>query len=93
MLASHGYTADNLPIGSVVAISTLAQCHQVTAIKPYRAALAGADYVEGNELVFGWHEVERYAWEMTDVKQIDPVPGKRQQGLWNWGGEWDTSSI
>ncbi len=21
---------------------------------------------------------------MTDVKQIDPVPAKGQQGLWNW---------
>lgn len=84
VLAEHGYTVDNLPTGAVVAISNLAQCHQVTATKPYKAALAGEDYVEGNELAFGWYEVGRYAWEMTDVKQIDPVPAKGQQGLWNW---------
>lgn len=23
---------------------------------------------------FGWFESGRYAWEMADVKQIDPVP-------------------
>ncbi|MFP3381771.1 2-oxoglutarate dehydrogenase E1, partial [Bacillus sp. SIMBA_069] len=36
---------------------------------------------------FGWFEAGRYAWEMSDVKQIDPAPAKGQQGLWNWGGE------
>ncbi|WP_409175496.1 hypothetical protein [Brevibacillus fortis] len=43
------------------------------------------------ELAFGWYDLGRYAWEMTDVKQIDPVPAKGQQGLWNWGGKQDAS--
>ncbi|QDS35395.1 ASCH domain-containing protein [Brevibacillus brevis] len=33
---------------------------------------------------FGWFETGRCAWEMTDVKPINPVPVKGQQGLWNW---------
>ncbi|WP_258022884.1 hypothetical protein [Brevibacillus formosus] len=38
---------------------------------------------------FGWLESGRYAREMADVKQIDPVPVKGQQELWSWGGERD----
>ncbi|CAI8877395.1 activating signal cointegrator 1 [Brevibacillus sp. IT-7CA2] len=91
VLAAHGYTANTLPTGSVVATANLIGCHSVTATKPCRAALAGWGYVEGNELAFGWYDVGRYAWEMTDVKQIDPVSAKGQQGLWNWGGERDGS--
>lgn len=84
VLAKHGYTADNLPTGAVVATATLAGCHPVLATEQKAALIGSGEYVEGNELAFGWYEESRYAWEVTEVKQIDPVPAKGQQGLWNW---------
>lgn len=93
VLAKHGYTADNLPTGSVIAICQLVGCHKVISTSFDAATLYadGIPKVRGNELAFGWYEVGRYAWEMADVKQIDPVPAKGQQRLWNWGGERDAS--
>ncbi|MDX5091627.1 hypothetical protein SD939_10455, partial [Lactobacillus crispatus] len=48
-------------------------------------------HISHQEDSFGWFESGRYAWELADVKQIDPVPAKGQQGLWNWGGERDAN--
>lgn len=92
ILARHGYTADNLPTGAVVAICQLQECHKV--IEDYgSSALVGEDLtrIMRPEYDFGWYEIGRYAWELTDIKQIDPVSAKGQQGLWNWGGERDAS--
>lgn len=92
VLARHGYTADNLPTGAVVATCQLVECHKV--IEDYgSSASVGEDLtrVIHPEYDFGWYEIGRYAWEMADVKRIDPVPAKGQQGLWNWGGERDAS--
>jgi len=36
------------------------------------------------ELALGDWTPGRYAWELSGVKMIDPVPAKGQQGLWNW---------
>ncbi|BFH70618.1 hypothetical protein J27TS7_57880 [Paenibacillus dendritiformis] len=38
-----------------------------------------------DEYYFGDYTDGRYAWELTDVKQLPvPIPAKGQQGLWNW---------
>ncbi|BBI34492.1 ASCH domain-containing protein [Cohnella abietis] len=90
-LAKHGYTADNLPTGAIVAITNLRECYKV-----HRDILAGLvllhaestrTYLEtlSNEYHFGDYGVGRFAWRMKDVRRlIDPVPAKGQQGLWNW---------
>lgn len=86
VLAEHGYKADNLPTGAVVATCQLVDCHKVISIS-YNVATLYADGIPkvcGNELAFGWYDVGRYAWELADVKPIDPEPAKGQQGLWNW---------
>lgn len=53
-LARHGYTADNLPAGAVVAISQLSDCHKVNGIEGYIAASIGNEYriTEGKEFAF-----------------------------------------
>lgn len=92
VLSAHGYTADNLPTGAIVAICQLVECHKV--IEDYGcSASVGEDFTRiiHPEYNFGWYDVGRYAWELAYVKQIDPVPAKGQQGLWNWGGERDAS--
>lgn len=91
VLAKHGYTADNLPTGAVVAICSLTDCLKVehAHIKEKGALLSSPGRlttIKDNEFDFGYYDEGRFAWEMTDVKQIDPVPAKGQQGLWNWGG-------
>lgn len=42
------------------------------------------EFIFRPERVFGYFAEGRYAWEKKDVKSIDPVPAKGQQGLWNW---------
>lgn len=91
-LKRHGYTADSLPIGAIVAIGNLTECWSI-----------GTDYQSGMSLLyngtdgqdkrvslkeekFGFYYPGRYAWEMSDVNRLpEPIPAKGQQGLWNWG--------
>ncbi|MED4581855.1 ASCH domain-containing protein [Brevibacillus choshinensis] len=88
VLEKHGYTADNLPTGCIVATCQLSECHQVRSDDGKMATIIDPiNVITGNEYEFGWYAAGRFAWEMSDVKQTDPVPAKGQQGLWNWGGE------
>ncbi|CAI8971216.1 hypothetical protein EMIT07CA2_60041 [Brevibacillus sp. IT-7CA2] len=95
VLSEHRYTADNLPTGAIVATANLTECWAVG--QDYQSGMPLLFSGEGGktkrvclqEDSFGWFETGRYAWEMTDVKPIDPVPAKGQQWLWNWGGERD----
>ncbi|UIO44339.1 ASCH domain-containing protein [Brevibacillus brevis] len=92
VLAEHGFTADNLPTGAVVAICQLGECHEVMAdFGNYALIAEDRFYIGAQEYHFGNYESGRYAWELLSVKPIDPVPAKGQQGLWNWGGERDAS--
>lgn len=90
VLASHGYTADNLPTGVVVATCQLTNCHEVKGMKGNVAARIGDEYriVEGNEFAFGRYDFGRFAWELSDVRKLpEPIPAKGQQGLWKWEGD------
>ncbi|MGD8188549.1 ASCH domain-containing protein [Brevibacillus ginsengisoli] len=90
VLAKHGYTSDNLPTGSIVAICDLSECYQVRSSNHHLATIGDpTNVVIGNEYEFGWYEPGRYAWELSDVQKIYPIPAKGQQGLWNWGGKRD----
>jgi hypothetical protein len=83
VLAKHGYTTDNLPTGAIIAISTLSDCLEVTAEDYKRAELANCKHVvTGKEYEFGLYEEGRYAWELTDVKRIEPIPAKGQLRMW-----------
>lgn len=96
VLANHGYTADNLPTGAVVATANLKECLRIVTpgtgqVAAYRDADDAMIPIDGHEKIFGWFDRGRFAWQMTDVKEINPVPVKGHQGLWNWGGERDAS--
>ncbi|MGG4452378.1 ASCH domain-containing protein [Brevibacillus porteri] len=96
VLARHGYTADNLPTGAVVAIAQLAGSYMIyntvdNGVHIVRCPnneyeFTKVEFIWRPESVFGYFAEGRFAWEMVDVKQIDPVPAKGQQGLWNWEG-------
>jgi hypothetical protein len=96
VLAKHGYTADNLPTGAIVAVGNLNMCYKVVGVNETndRAVFFGSLVinahrgVEGDEVAFGNYLPNRYAWELTDVQQLPaPIPVKGQQGLWNWEGD------
>ncbi|MFD2085975.1 ASCH domain-containing protein [Brevibacillus brevis] len=96
VLAKHGYTAENLPVGAVVATSILAACYKTNpfGLSDYVQLVSdeATKSIDGNEFAFGDYSRGRYAWEMTEVQLLaDPVPAKGQQGLWNWGGKQDAS--
>ncbi|GAA0390334.1 ASCH domain-containing protein [Paenibacillus motobuensis] len=99
VLAKYGYTADNLPIGAVVAVANLTECCQIerltdsdVEIPPVKLHYSNGrvqgwfGYLKENkELIFGDYTDGRYAWELSDVQQLpEPIEAKGMQGLWNW---------
>lgn len=95
VLAKHGYTADNLPTGVVVAICNLEECWSISrCLRGYVVLEKNGnedrmeDPIGKNEEAFGWYEDGRIAWQLKDVKQLEtPIPAKGQQRIWNWGGK------
>lgn len=91
VLAKHGYTADNLPTGAIVAICNLTECYEINlARETYASSVSDKGEIlqvyEGNEFAFGRYEEGRFAWNMKDRQFLEsPIPAKGQQGLWNWG--------
>lgn len=101
-LAKHGYTADNLPIGAVLAVVNLTECCRVERLGDWGAdkqpvklhypkgkVLIWAGALKNNkEFFFGDYSDGRYTWELTDVRRLpEPITAKGQQGLWNWVGQ------
>ncbi|MGG1249913.1 ASCH domain-containing protein [Brevibacillus agri] len=81
-----------LPTGCVVAVAELVECwsvhlYQNVEIYLHEGVGGGTRSIDPQEEKFGWYEPGRYAWELANMRKIDPVPAKGQQGLWNWGGE------
>lgn len=88
ILAKHGYTADTLPTGSVVAVCRLADCLEVTESSGGMVMLESplqSIVISDLEKAFGLFELGRFAWELADVRRLPkPIPAKGMQGLWNW---------
>lgn len=77
--------------GSVIAIAELTDCVKVitktTEIrtgKIIEAKLEDGQIITGDECEFGDYEPGRYAWILNNVQQIEPVPVKGQQRIWEW---------
>lgn len=85
VLAEHGYTADNLPVGAILAIVTLNRCLKSVDTWTDGYELENGELVCSPEYEFGNFTPGRYAWELTDVQQLSaPIPAKGMQRLWNW---------
>lgn len=96
-LAKHGYTAENLPTGAVIATVQLAGSYRIydTADNGVHIVRCSNDkydfekveYIRKPEIDFGYYSEGRYAWELTDVRRLlEPIPAKGQLSLWNWEG-------
>jgi hypothetical protein len=86
VLAKHGYTATNLPLGAILGTAIITKCLAVTGDVESIALLENGQLVEGNEYAFGDYNEGRFAWELTDIEKIEPIPAKGQLGLWNYDG-------
>lgn len=83
VLANHGYTADNLPTGVILAICQLEECNEIYASNGFMATLCdGGAIITSYEYAFGDYSDGRFAWRLSDVEQIEPIPAKGQLGLW-----------
>lgn len=92
-LAKHGYTVENLPTGVILATSNLHDCHEVHIDHSGDAVLlmhngSPSNWIgkDSNEFNYGYYSEGRYAWELTDVKQIGFISAKGQQGFWHYPG-------
>lgn len=96
-LATYGFTADNLPLGTVLGTVNLADCWEIVGIDNLNQASVISDSAgeriyelsfDSQEYQVGDYSVGRYAWELTDVRRFaEPVPAKGKQKLWNWTGK------
>lgn len=88
ILKKHGYTADNLPMGSVIAKCNLVDCCEISYDRESMTTHLmdeSLTKVDGNELEFGDYTDGRYGWKLSDVKFLDtPVPTKGKLSLWEW---------
>jgi hypothetical protein len=89
-LWEHGFRKeDDFPLGCVLAIAELVDCRKVSDWLTNKGmpVLHGAEddyYLDDKEYAFGDYTPGRYAWELINIKRIEPVPVKGKQGLWNW---------
>lgn len=93
ILKKHGYTADNLPTGCVIAICNLTNCLKANAKDPKKGAVYLGDgdkwlKVEGNEIHFGDYTIGRYGWILNQTRRLEkPIPAKGALSLWEWGNQ------
>ncbi|MEF2247727.1 ASCH domain-containing protein [Paenibacillus sp. IITD108] len=92
-LAKHGYTADNLPTGVVVAVAELKDSFVIHPDYIGGAVMLHSETRKthfstlNKEFEFGWFEQGRYAWELANVQQLpEQIPAKGQQGFWFFDG-------
>lgn len=91
VLSEHSYTVDNLPTGAIIAMCHLNSCYEIgeVNVKQKEASFKWSDeFIWGNEFDYGWYEDGRFAWELVDVKRVEPIPANGQQRIWNWDGSY-----
>lgn len=80
----------NMPTGVILAVANLTECYQIH--RPFEGylSLTSIDSIGclinecSPECEFGDYTPGRFAWELEDVKQIEPIPAKGQLNLWNY---------
>ena len=95
VLPRHGYHPhfENFPLGAVVAIAELADCHLIGCQGGiWRSKNQPYVPFDKYEKDFGDFGTGRWAWRLTNVRKLDePMPAIGKQGLWNWDGELDAT--
>ncbi len=72
-----------LPYGAVIAVADLIVCEKMTMNK----IILWRDIYGKNELAFGDFTHGRYAWILDNVRQVNPVPARGKQRIWEWEKE------
>jgi hypothetical protein len=73
----------NTPFGKVIAIAELIDCQEMTMDK----IVLWRDVYGKDEIIFGDFTPGRYAWILSNIQAIKPVPAKGMQRIWNWAGD------
>ncbi len=82
-----------LEYGKVIAIAEVVDCSEMISCtldnvnnghKLIKVTLKNGQEITGNELAFGDYTLGRYAWELANVRRIEPIPAKGLQRIWNW---------
>lgn len=70
----------DFPYGRIIAIAELVDC------RPTESFVFGGTLrnISENEIIFGDYTSGRYAWILSNVRLIEPVPAKGMQRLWEW---------
>jgi activating signal cointegrator 1 len=74
VLRERGPRPENIPLGEVVAIGYLRKIFTMPVDFP----------ISQEERAFGDWRPGRFAWLITDIWQLDPIPARGRQQLWNW---------
>ncbi len=72
------------PLGAIVAVSNLVDCHIMTnSMRLTHESCIAINSITPLEKSMGFWEPGRFAWELDEVKKIEPIPCRGSQGLWN----------
>lgn len=83
LLDAAGYTADNLPLGVIVAAVRFVGAYPTDTINVSEA-----------EAQIGNYNTGRYAWKLETIRVPDkPIPALGRQGIWYWDGKPQTPSV
>lgn len=72
-LVDLGFEGHEAPLGGFVAVGRLVAVHRTVDVE---AKLNRVEWLLGN------YEAGRYAWEFADVRPVEFLPFKGQQGIW-----------
>ncbi|WP_424767633.1 ASCH domain-containing protein [Paenibacillus sp. sgz302251] len=87
-LAKHGYSAEMLPNGVIMATCQLTNCYQVIENSGTSAILDEGQVVSGVDYLFGDYDTGYYAWEIKDRQILSAfIPAKGKLGLWEYISE------
>lgn len=80
VLAKHGYTAENLPLGQI--LGSVRMCHSEIMTRKF---IDQVKLCYENEIHFGHYELGRRAIWLKDAVKFDKfIKARGQQGMWNY---------
>lgn len=83
-LKRHGVTTmRDLPLGAIVGVATLRNVRSTTDTLKIMTDMIDRD----QEFMLGDYAPGRFAWELTGIIDVHPIPLRGQQGLWTASAE------